>query len=292
VKANKKGCQLLPNDLLVKESQAYPGAYGYLPLGATLTGWLRRTVAHTPNIRSVLVERQGREAGYPTLYRGCLMAHLSWWKRVRRGGVLGSVMVTALGCPSPRPVAVDEPAALPVSLTQVRATPDAYMGQTVVWGGDIVWTQTLQAETRFEVLQKPLDAAGRPLVTDQSEGHFLVRCATFLDPAIYTSGRERTVTGQVEGARTEKIGEQDYRYPLIGCAHLVLWPPRASRGALVGGPPWPWGYGDPWYGTVWSWWWDPYDPSWWVPSPPRFRHHGFPWLPRRGRHHPGGAPHR
>jgi len=179
------------------------------------------------------------------------------------------------------------PVAPPVSLTQLRATPETSIGQTVVFGGEIVRTQPLQDETLLEVLHKPLDASGQPLMTDQSEGRFLVRCAGFLDPAIYAPGREVTVTGRVEGARTEKIGEYDYRYPLIACEKLSLWPPRAYFGELVVASPWAWWDGDPWYETAWGWW-HP-SSSLWIPSHPRFHHH---WFPHRGPHHHGVAHHR
>jgi len=80
------------------------------------------------------------------------------------------------------------PGLLPVSLPQLRATPEAYTGQPVVFGGEIVRTQIRAHETRIAVLHKPLDTTGRPLVTDQSEGRFLVHCPTFLDPALYAPG--------------------------------------------------------------------------------------------------------
>ena len=222
------------------------------------------------------------------------MRSLSWWRSSGRWGVLCIVVLTALGCTSSLPAPVYGPAVPPVSLTQLRATPEVYMGQTVVLGGEIVRTQPLQDETLLEVLQKPLDTSGQPLMTDQSEGRFLVRCTGFLDPAVYAPGRALTVTGRVEGARTEKIGEHDYRYLLLVCEKLSLWPPRAYLGELVVTPPWAWGYEDPWYETGWAWGWNPYSSSLWIPSHPRFRHHWFSHRHRhhRGPHHRGGSHHR
>ncbi len=201
------------------------------------------------------------------------MRRLSWQKSLGRWGVLGIVVLAALGCTYALPPAAYQPATPPVSLTQLRATPEAYTGQTMVFGGEIVRTQPLQDETLVEVLHKPLDASGRPLMTDQSEGRFLVRCPSFLDPAIYAPGREITVTGRVEGVRTEKIGEHDYRYALITCERLALWPLRVSLGELAMVYPWAWWYEDPYY-----------SPYLWVPSHPRFHRH-------RG-HHRGVAHHR
>jgi outer membrane lipoprotein len=71
------------------------------------------------------------------------------------------------------------------------------------------------------------------------------------------------VAGRVLGARTGKVGEIEYTYPLISCLELHLWPQR------IPGPqryePYPWWYwGPPWYWPP-PWYWRPYRYPFWGP---------------------------
>jgi outer membrane lipoprotein len=59
--------------------------------------------------------------------------------------------------------------------------------------------------------------------TDESEGRFLVHHSGYLDPAIYRSGRHLTVVGEVMGGKSLKIGEAEYRYPVLTSKFLHLW---------------------------------------------------------------------
>ena len=144
-----------------------------------------------------------------------------------------------------------------VTFAQLRAAPETYRERTVIVGGKILRTANVPEGTFLEVLHKPLDGTDRPLQTDTSHGRFFVRCDTQLDPAIYAPGREVTVAGQVLGTRTDKIGENDYVYPLLSCLQLALWPQTSYAYTPYN------------YGFVFSWepwWWEPW---WWGPH----RHH-------------------
>lgn len=61
------------------------------------------------------------------------------------------------------------------------------------------------------------------ILTDKSEGRYLVVVDRFLDPAIYRSGRDITVAGEVRGSEVRRLGEIDYRYPVIAASELYLW---------------------------------------------------------------------
>jgi len=52
-------------------------------------------------------------------------------------------------------------------------------------GGDILSTRNLTEGPLFKVLQKPLDTTDRPLDMDRTEGHCMVLCEGYLDPAVY-----------------------------------------------------------------------------------------------------------
>lgn len=185
------------------------------------------------------------------------------WQRM---GVVGSfclVVVLASGCAHTISRAVREQAEPMVSLAQLRANPEAYKDRTVILGGEIQHTSNVPEGTLLEVVQKPLDATERPLFTDQSEGRFMALCDRYLDPAVYTSGREITVAGRVVGTRTGRIGAIDYVYPLLSCFELYLWPRPVYRYPTT---PYPWSW-EPWPWDPWSWrpyrrYWRPYGPYW------------------------------
>jgi len=99
-----------------------------------------------------------------------------------------------------------------LSLTQLHTTPEAYKDRIVMLGRDVLSTRNLTEGMLLEVLQKPLDATDRPLATDRTEGRFMTLCKGYLDPAVYSKGRQVTLAGRVLGMRTDTIGEITYGY--------------------------------------------------------------------------------
>ncbi len=100
-------------------------------------------------------------------------------------------------------------------------------------------------ETEIEVVQKQTSASGEPRLSDTSEGRYLVVVDRFLDPSIYGAGRDITVAGEVRGSVLRRLGEIDYRYPVIAAQELHLWkklPPPETY-------PYPSGYPGYW----WRW---------------------------------------
>jgi len=92
-------------------------------------------------------------------------------------------------------------------------------------GGTIVETKNQKEGTRIEVLQKPLDSQGRPLMTDETGGRFIVHVAQFLDAAIYHRGRSVTVIAEVAGVEVHPLGEIEYGYPALSARDVHLWSP-------------------------------------------------------------------
>ena len=121
-----------------------------------------------------------------------------------------------------------------ITLNAVRADVDRYTGHKVRWGGTISSVQNKATDTWVEVVGRRLGSYGRPQVTDQSEGRFLVRIDGFLDSAIYRVNRPITVYGILAGSVAGNIGEYSYTYPLVGAYSHYLWndyepPARYSR---------------------------------------------------------------
>jgi len=118
-------------------------------------------------------------------------------------------------------------------------------GARVRWGGPIARVENHELDTCFEVVSKPLDAAARPLPSDDSPGRFIACAPGFLDPAVYARDREVTVIGTMREVVTGKIGDFEYRFPRVDADRVYLWPEREVR-VVYPYPldPW-WGY---WYG--------------------------------------------
>lgn len=130
---------------------------------------------------------------------------------------------------------------------------------SVRWGGRVieVWPQT--GETCLEVLGMPLDASARPRDLDADIGRFRACKSGFLDPAVFLSGREVTVTGKISGSVDRQIGDYSYPMPKVTIDTLLLWPERPQFEQIYM-------HTDPFFGP------------WWGPSPvimypwPRVRH--------------------
>jgi outer membrane lipoprotein len=165
-----------------------------------------------------------------------------------------------IGCASQQ---TDEgSSANPATFLQVKAAPDSYKGQSVVFGGEVLSARRLKDGTRIEILQLPQDRSGR-LATDrtQSQGRFIAIQREFLDPATLPPGTRVTVTGELSGFMTLPLDETEYTYPVIEARHIEVLPPpemaqlrRPSPYPYMGPRPY-WGpYGYP-YGPPWPYRW-------------------------------------
>jgi outer membrane lipoprotein len=127
-----------------------------------------------------------------------------------------------------------------VTFAQLIKDPDASIGKTVLFGGEIIETLHVADKSHIMVLQQPLDRRDRPVAGDVSEGRFIVTTQGFLDPAIYSPGRQVTVAGQVVGKEKHPMGEIEYTYPVIEKQGLYLWPVERPASAE---PRWQFGFG-------------------------------------------------
>ncbi len=138
--------------------------------------------------------------------------------------LLGFVCLISLGCQHTISEALRQQAAPPVSFEALRHDPEAFVGRTVILGGDILKTENTKQQTSIEILQKPLDRFAAPLITDQTAGRFIAQCDAYLDPAVYDRGRQITIAGKVLGRYEGQVGEAEYLYPTISCIEMHLWP--------------------------------------------------------------------
>jgi outer membrane lipoprotein len=127
------------------------------------------------------------------------------------------------GCASAFPKEVVRDVDRSLTLSELVRAPEAHLNQKVMLGGEILATLPRTGETEIEVLGRRLRDDDSPERSDRSDGRFIVRTKTFLDPAVYASGRRLTVVGRVAGAEERKINELPYRYPVIESDLLRLW---------------------------------------------------------------------
>lgn len=143
-----------------------------------------------------------------------------------------------------------------VGPAEARADAERLQGVPVRWGGVIAAVENRRQETWLEVVARPLAGDGSPKSGDAPNlGRFLARVPQFLDPAVYSDGREITVRGTFVGTETRPIGDYPYRYPVVQVQQHHLWPVAPEPAAYPYDPFW---Y-DPWY---------PY--PWWHRRPPYY----------------------
>jgi outer membrane lipoprotein len=134
-----------------------------------------------------------------------------------------SLLVMLTGCASTEG-AGSSPDAQALTFLQIKATPDSFKGQPVVFGGEVLTARRLKDGTRIEILQLPLDKSTRPgYDLTQSQGRFIALQREFLDPATLPPGTNVTVTGEVTGSITLPLDETDYTYPVIDIKQLRVW---------------------------------------------------------------------
>lgn len=109
-----------------------------------------------------------------------------------------------------------------VPLSHLFQNPENYTGKIIILGGIIASASNRREGTYIEVVEKLLDYRGRPKVTDQSLGRFLIVHQSYLDPVIYTEGRAITVAGKVLGKKENLLQEMLYSYPLIQAMEIHL----------------------------------------------------------------------
>jgi outer membrane lipoprotein len=158
------------------------------------------------------------------------------------------------GCATvPQQIAGDNFAAV----TPQQAVSQNVTGQHVRWGGEIIRVEPRSDVTCFEVLSRELWSDARPNRHDHSDGRFMACSKGYYDPAVYTQGRDLTVTGTLNGTEQHKVGEYNYTFPQVNVDQVYLWPKREYAGGYYGWGP----YYDPFWGPYWGGW------GWWAPPP-------------------------
>jgi outer membrane lipoprotein len=179
-------------------------------------------------------------------------------QRLSRIFVSVLLVVSVSGCAYPISQHYREEAKEGLTFPTVLKDPTAYAGSVVLWGGTIIDTVTLSEGSEIFVLQTPLDYREKPEADIYSQGRFIARSSSFLDPEIYKNGRRITLAGEITGKVTLPLGKSKYTYPVVAIKELHLW--KKTRTYIYPYPYYGW-----YYGPGWGWGWygpSPYWPYW------------------------------
>lgn len=142
-------------------------------------------------------------------------------------------------------------------LGEVRSAPQRFDGAEVRWGGVIAKINNQAAQTEIEVVSRALKDNGQPKPESDSDGRFIARFQGFVDPLVFSPGRQLTVAGTLRGEIMGKIGEFEYRYPVVNVTIFQLWPePEPLRYRDYPYSPW---YDDPWWPYPYPHYYPPYN---------------------------------
>lgn len=122
-------------------------------------------------------------------------------------------------------------------------TQSAVTTGTARWSGVVAKIQNNPTQTRLEIVYFPAAAGGRPQVSDQTPGRFVAYVNGFLDPLVYSQGKQVTVLGPLQPAEHGHVEQYPYVFPVIGQATVHLWPKKQERVEVETFPMW-----DPYWG--------------------------------------------
>lgn len=115
-----------------------------------------------------------------------------------------------------------------ITLDQVQANPEQYIGSNVLWGGIVLGAENLEDATEIEVIETSLAFDERPR-NGASRGRFIVRAPGFLDTNIYSKDKRVTVAGTVKAVERRRIGRMEYPYPVLEPIELRLFDPTEDK---------------------------------------------------------------
>ncbi len=145
-----------------------------------------------------------------------------------------------------------------VEYSRLKASPDTYMGKTVILGGLILENQVTDDGSTLEILKYSLDKRDEPQDPDEEGGRFLARSSRLLDPSIYKAGKLVTLTGTLRAIEVRPLQKANYHYPVFEIGELYLWSEDRYQRAYPYYPyyydPFPYWYRYPYWHRYPYWW--------------------------------------
>jgi outer membrane lipoprotein len=157
--------------------------------------------------------------------------------------ILLSLSLVVSGCAGIIPSELREKIQSNVSLRDLQQDQRAHQGQFVLLGGEILDVKFTESGDIVEVLQRPLNASGRPNLVGESEGRFFIKLTKEVSlERDYREGQPLTVVGEVTEEAQGRPGN-DIPSPILVAQYLHLW----SAQDYVRRTPPPYYYDDPFF---------------------------------------------
>lgn len=118
-----------------------------------------------------------------------------------------------------------------ITYQALQEDPERLAGTYVHLGGTIAGVRNTEAGGELEIVELPLNGAGRPETGSASGGRFLARDKRFLDPMVYKPGLTISLVGDVQGQKTGALDNIAYRYPVVRIKELYIWKPEEYQSA-------------------------------------------------------------
>jgi outer membrane lipoprotein len=170
------------------------------------------------------------------------MSEKRWWKVL----ILIGLISWLTGCAHVISSEMRARARNDLAFSAVLANPDAYAGETIIWGGQVIDTLNVEGLTLIKVLQMPIDYTEMPEDEEMSQGRFMAQVQGYADPEVYRKGRMLTLAGTIIGKKIEPLSAMEYVYPLVEVKEIYLWKSYPGPYGPYPGPYWNW-FGSPYY---------------------------------------------
>lgn len=124
------------------------------------------------------------------------------------------------------------------SYQQIKASPDQYRGQLIVWGGEVLKATRETNRIVVEILQLPLNNDLTPVDSrTSSQGRFLAydNKGEIIDPAILEKGTRVTVIGELKGVEKTTVDQVTDEYPMLAIRDMTVWDRHTSPSLYYGG---------------------------------------------------------
>jgi outer membrane lipoprotein len=142
---------------------------------------------------------------------------------------LAPLAALALAACAPAPIYKVTPGTLNVIPMQVAHSPEQYTKGEVIWGGSVIQVRNFPDHSEIEILSYSLDSSQRPQLKGQALGRFIAVFPGYVEPINYPGGSLITVSGQLNGSRSDAVDQAAYVYPLVNVEQSHLWTAAEMR---------------------------------------------------------------
>src|SRR4030095_10156612 len=136
--------------------------------------------------------------------------------------ILLSLSLVVSGCGGLIPSELREKIQRDVSLRNLQQDPEAYKGQLVLLGGEILDVKNSEDGDTVDVLHRPLNTSSRAILSGESERRFVIKLTKEISlEKSYREGQPLTVVGEVMEEAESRAGK-DIPSPILLARYLHL----------------------------------------------------------------------